>query len=93
MIAPIYATVGQAVTLEGYADDFGSHIIAVEFSLDGGLSWTRHSTEESTPDRSVHWTFRWTPEEAGTFPFRVRPVTEDNRVSPEAAAVDIVVSL
>ena len=45
MIAPVYARVGQTITLEGYADDFGSHIVAIEFSLDGGTTWERHSTE------------------------------------------------
>ena len=92
MIAPVYARVGQTITLEGYADDFGLHIVAIEFSLDGGTTWERHSTEASTPDRSVHWTFQWTPEEEGAYPLKVRSVTEDGRVSPEAAAADIVVS-
>jgi hypothetical protein len=40
----------------------------------------------------VHWTFQWTPEEEGAYPLKVRSVTEDGRVSPEAAAADIVVS-
>lgn len=92
MIAPIYATIGQTITLEGYADDFGSRIVAVEFSLDGGTTWERHSTETSTPDRSIHWTFQWTPEQAGAYSFKVRSVTEDGRTSPEAASTNIVVS-
>lgn len=32
MIAPVQGRVGQPVTFEGYADDYGNHIVALEFS-------------------------------------------------------------
>lgn len=92
MIVPVQGKVGQTVTLEGYADDFGSHIVAVEFTLDGGTSWVSHSTEKSSPDLMVHWTFSWKPEEAGIYQLKVRSVTEDGRRSPEAAVTELYIS-
>lgn len=92
MIVPVQGKVGQTVTLEGYADDFGSHIVAIEFTLDGGTSWVSHSTEKSSPDLMVHWTFSWKPEEAGIYQLKVRSVTEDGRRSPEAAVTELYIS-
>ena len=92
MIAPVQGSVGQTITLEGYADDFGSHIVAIEFSLDGGASWASHSTEERNPDLMVHWTFSWKPEEPGVYQLKVRSVTEDGRKSPEAAVTELHIS-
>ena len=50
MIAPVQGRVGQTVTLEGYADDFGNQIDAIEVSLDGGRSWASFSTAESNAE-------------------------------------------
>lgn len=47
MIAPVQGKVGQPVTFEGYADDYGSHIVALEFSLDGGTTWARQDVSAS----------------------------------------------
>lgn len=91
MIAPIYAHAGQTVTLEGYADDYGNHIVTMEFSLDGGQTWAAHDTSASNPDLSVHWTFSYTPEEPGTYAFLARAITEDGRRSPVAASTTIYV--
>lgn len=92
MIVPVQGKVGKTVTLEGYADDFGSHIVAVEFTLDGGNSWVSHSTEKSSPDLMVRWFFSWKPEEAGIYQLKVRSVTEDGRKSPEAAVTELCIS-
>lgn len=89
MIAPVQGKVGTAITLEGYADDYGNKIVAMEFSLDGGTTWVSHSTEESNPDLMVHWTFTYTPEEPGVYQFKVRAVTHDGRKSPQAAVTEL----
>ena len=84
MIPPTYARAGEPVTLEGYADDYGRHIVAVEFSFDGEI-WAAFDTSSSDPDLSVHWSYTFTPEEPGTYELRVRSVAEDGRRSPLAA--------
>ena len=40
MIAPLSVEVGRPVRFEGYAEDYGVPIVAVQFSLDGGATWT-----------------------------------------------------
>lgn len=92
MIAPVFSNVGQTVHLEGYADDFGNHIVAIEFSLDGGVTWAAHDTAVSDPGRSIHWTFAYRFDEPGTYQFMVRAVTEDGRRSPISASTTITVS-
>lgn len=92
MIAPVYAQVGDTVTLQGYADDYGNHIVAMEFSLDGGQTWAAHDTSESDPGRSIHWTFSYTFDEPGAYSFMARAVTEDGRRTPIAASTTIHVS-
>ena len=77
--------VGEPMLFEGWADDYDKRIIAVEFSLDGGTSWTRHDTAGTDAVRWVWWTFEWTPEEEGMFQMMVRAVNEDGKVSPIAA--------
>lgn len=85
VIAPIEAPVGSPVTLEGYADDYGNHICSIEFSLDGGRTWTAQDTSASNPNLMIHWTYTFTPEVAGAYQVMVRSVTDDGRKSPEAA--------
>lgn len=89
MISSVQGNVGQTITLEGYADDYGTKIVAMEFSLDGGETWARHSTEESNPDRMVHWTFSYTPQQAGIYQFKVRSVNEKGQTSPQAAVTQL----
>ena len=40
MIAPMAVEVGRPVRFTGYAEDYGVPIAAVQFSLDGGETWT-----------------------------------------------------
>ena len=74
--------VGQPITFEGYADDYDKAIARVEFSLDGGKTWTAYETKDATSDKWVYWYFTYTPEETGTFELSVRSVTTDGAVSP-----------
>ena len=86
------APAGQPMTFEGYADDFGKAITAVEFSMDGGATWTAYETAGATSDRWVYWTFTYTPEEAGVYELQVRAVAEDGTVSPLASSLVFSVS-
>lgn len=79
--------VGDQVIFEGYADDFGTPVTAVEFSLDGGETWTAGSTEGATADRWVYWYFGYTTEAAGTYKLDVRARTADGTVSPMASSI------
>lgn len=79
--------VGQEIRFEGYADDCGSAVAAVEFSLDGGETWTTCETEGATAERWVYWYFGFTPEQAGTYKLQARAVAEDGTVSPLASTL------
>ena len=80
-------TLGSEVTFEGYADDLGTPIAAVEFSLDGGETWTSYETANATAEKWVYWHFGFVPEAAGTYQLSVRARTADGSVSPLAANV------
>jgi len=79
--------VGDLIAFEGYADDCGTAIAAVEFSMDGGETWTTCETADATGDQWVYWHFEYVTEEAGTYKLDVRAVTEDGTVSPMASSV------
>ena len=85
MISARQCSVGQTVTFEGYADDYGNHVVAVEVTLDDGATWASFDTSASIPGLAVHWTYAFTPRAAGTYRLRARSVTEDGRRSPIAA--------
>lgn len=79
--------VGDMISFEGYADDCGTQIAAVEFSLDGGNTWTSFDTSSSNTESWVYWHFDYVTEKAGNFKLDVRAVTEDGVVSPLASSV------
>lgn len=91
MIAPQEVAVGQAVTLEGYADDYGRPIAAVLFSWDDGRTWERYDVSKAATECSVHWSYRFAPTEPGEYCLRVRSESTDGRRSPEAAIARIFV--
>ena len=84
--------IGDQITFEGYADDYGTPIAAVEFSMDGGETWTACSTEGATADKWVYWYFSIVPDTAGTFKLDVRARTEAGEVSPLASSVVFTVT-
>ena len=92
MIAPVYATAGQPVKLDGYAIDYGKRIERIEFSLDEGEHWTEYPTPGTTDDLMVHWEFTYTPEVPGDYRLAVRSVNEDGKPSPEWSWVTIHVA-
>lgn len=79
--------VGDMISFEGYADDCGTQVTAVEFSLDGGKTWTAFDTTSSNTEDWVYWNFDYVTEKAGQFKLDVRAVTEDGTVSPLASSV------
>ena len=78
---------GDEITFEGVADDLGSPVTAVEFSFDGGATWTSCATEGATADKWVNWQFTTTFEDAGDYRMTVRAKTADGEVSPLAATL------
>lgn len=63
---------GDEITFEGVADDLGSPIEAIEFSFDGGATWTSCATEGATADKWVNWQFSTSFEDAGDYRMTVR---------------------
>ncbi|BCS56551.1 hypothetical protein ADLECEL_04360 [Adlercreutzia equolifaciens subsp. celatus] len=92
MISTVYGIKGKPITLEGYADDFDRQIVAVEFSFDRGATWSRKDIDDAKPGIPVHWSYTFTPQEAGRYELRVRSVNIRGEKSPEAAFVPISVS-
>ena len=85
-------TVGKTMTFEGYADDFEDAIAAIEFSMDGGETWTSYPTEKVSTDLWVYWHFSYTPTSAGSYQMTVRARTASGKVSPLAANVAFTVA-
>lgn len=79
--------VGDQISFEGYADDFNTAISAVEFSLDGGETWTSYKTTDATSRLWVYWNFDYVADTAGTFRLDVRARAADGTVSPLASSV------
>ncbi|MCI8367939.1 MAG: molybdopterin-dependent oxidoreductase [Eggerthellaceae bacterium] len=73
--------VGQPYEFQGYADAWDDPIVALEFSMDGGNTWTRYDTPGADPIAWVYWHFTWTPEEPGAYVLKIRGITESGVVS------------
>lgn len=78
---------GKPHTFEGYADAFDEKIVAVEFSMDQGKTWTRYDLGDTDVLRWVYWNFTWTPETDGSYVLTVRAITESGLVSTELHSV------
>lgn len=79
--------VGDSIAFEGYADDCGTAITAVEFSMDSGKTWTSCPTKTANPDQWVYWSFDYVAKQPGTYKLDVRARTEEGIVSPLASSV------
>ena len=79
--------VGDQIEFEGYADDFNKTIAAIEYSMDGGETWTAFETKNTTADKWVYWHFAYVTEAPGTYKLDVRARTEDGTVSPLASSI------
>ncbi len=83
---------GEAIEFEGYADDNESPIAAVEFSMDGGKTWTTCATTNASLDRWVYWFFAVTPQVPGQYELIARARTLDGVVSPLASTLQFTVT-
>lgn len=79
--------VGDQIEFDGYADDFDTAIAAIEFSMDGGETWTACETKDATADKWVYWHFSYVTEKPGTYKLDVRARTTAGSVSPLAASI------
>lgn len=91
MLAMKYGSVGKLMVFRGYAHDYDKAIVAVQFSLDGGLHWTEHATPGATSDKLVRWKFEYMPRKAGEYRLLVRSVNELGQVSPVPDGVSFIV--
>lgn len=82
---------GEVVAFTGYADDFGTPIAAIEFSLDGGESWTACETKDANAEKWVCWTFEWKAEAAGEYKMEIRARNANGETTPLAASVEFTV--
>ena len=75
---------GEPYTFKGYAASWDQPTVALEFSMDGGNTWTRYDTPDSTVNNWVSWQFTWTPPEGvdSAYVLMVRAVTEDGATTP-----------
>ena len=84
---------GDVIAFEGYADDYDVPVAAVEFSMDGGNTWTRCETENTSTSKWVYWHFAINaPQEEGDYRLDARCVTADGKVSPLASSVQFTVT-
>ncbi len=72
----------DTLSFEGYADAYDEPIAAVEFSLDGGLTWDRHETPGTTAERWVYWYYDIPAPAPGSYVLTMRAETVSGYVSP-----------
>ena len=78
---------GEPFTFTGYATAWDKEIAAVEFSMDGGTTWTRFDTPNISKDNWVIWNFSYTPEVDSAYVLSIRSVTTDGEVTAEPIEV------
>jgi sulfite dehydrogenase len=80
------APAGQTLALEGIAFDGGHGIRRVEFSTDGGGSWSAARLGEDLGQYSFRrWHAEWTPPARGEYRLQVRAVSNAGEVQPAQA--------
>lgn len=79
--------VAEPYTFEGFSYGYEKKIGAIEFSLDRGQTWASFATENTSDQQWVHWTYTFTPEQAGAYVLQVRSVTTDGVVSPAVSQI------
>lgn len=78
---------GEPYEFAGYATAYDETIAAIEFSMDGGITWTSFEVSDVTNERWVNWRFAYTPEADAAYVLSVRAVTDTGRVSDEPAEI------
>lgn len=79
----------EPYTFEGWAEAFELNISALEFSMDGGQTWTTYETPDANVNRWVHWQFTFTPEPGveTAYVLQARAVTPEGRTTPTPVSV------
>ncbi|WP_417143407.1 molybdopterin-dependent oxidoreductase [Raoultibacter massiliensis] len=80
---------GQPFTFEGYVDAYDEKIASMEFSMDGGETWTKYELGDTDRNKMVWWSFTYTPELEGAYCLTVRATTESGAESFETQTVMI----
>lgn len=83
---------GDHIVFQGYADDYDVAIAAIEFSMDGGQTWTSCETTGADAGKWVYWEFGIDAEEAGQYQLIARSRTADGKVSPVASVFAFTVN-
>lgn len=78
---------GDDLSFTGYADDFGTPIAAIEFSMDGGETWTVCETKEANSEKWICWTFTCKAGEPGAYKMEIRARNVNGETTPLAASV------
>ena len=68
MIGTLAGTAGHPGPVKGYAQDFGFPVSAVQFSCDGGRTWTTYETPNAESGVNVNWSFTFTPPRSRRLP-------------------------
>ena len=82
--------VGEPLEFDGYVDDFERNVSAMQFSLDGGATWTTYQTAGAVIDKGVNWHFVYRPERPGRYLLKVRAVDGDGTVSDIVAEYALI---
>lgn len=79
----------EPYAFEGWADGYDLNIAAIQFSMDGGQTWTECETPDADLNRWVHWSFEFTPQEGvdTAYVLQVRAVADDGRITPSPVSV------
>lgn len=80
---------GEPYTFSGYAAAWDQPITAIEFSMDGGQTWTSCDTTDASVNQWVSWQFTWTPpaDAETAYVLQVRARTADDATTPEPVEV------
>lgn len=89
MIGVVQAEAGVPVKLRGYAQDFEYAITGVQFSANGGATWTTYAVKDADLTRNVNWSLAFTPPCPGSYEILVRSLRTDGTASPTPAVVYI----
>lgn len=76
---------GVPMVFEGWADDYDKAIVGIEFSTDGGASWTRYDMPGNQVGKLTSWKFTWTPVKQGPHSMRARSINGEGEASPTPA--------
>ena len=63
---------GTSVHLEGFADAWDEPIESIEFSLDGGASWTNLATPDNEAKYWTYWRMDFEAPQAGSYLLKIR---------------------